>query len=245
MDQLKSSIYLTLSDLPPISLVEKCITAHQLAELIEIRELYKSLHQSFKEYFGGQAETAYYQLHKRVRKLYVSYRNYYLAFYSVVQYGWVHIEKNAKKKKVDLRESYGVSCPGDALVRTMQLDCLAICSPIFAVKHEWTPGKARRLAKEDREIGKSIALGNIDRKRLKKYQKEVRETQEIFAPYTNFKESCIVACQRAKGDQSLKKYLKQYQVARSELDMQVQYFLNKGSAKGFQWFSGTRIPSRL
>jgi hypothetical protein len=242
---LEQNLLVFLKDLPPVGYWLYCLTEDQKDHWWMLKNNYKALYQSFQEYFTGQPESQYYQFDKNDREFYSLFRDWYLAFYDLIQWNWTEIDNTFRSRGQNL-EGFA-SSPGEALIQVMENDCYMFFLECVLPYHRWTPYKARDLRKIDFEIekAKNLIKGKSDPKlerKIKTYQNNLDSLLPSAHYYRAmaFRECCIDVCERIKNPTN-KRYLTDYKRVKSELDAKIHYFLHPDKKlRGHEWRNGVK-----
>lgn len=243
--QLECNVLAVLETFPSIEYWLCRLTDDQKDHWWELKNSYERLYLSFQEYFTGQPESQYYQLDENTREFYSLFRDWYLAFYKLIQWNWTEIDNTFRSHGQNL-EGFA-SSPGEALIRVMENDSNMFFINCTLPYYRWTPSKARDLRKIDLEIQKdmNLAKGLLDPKlerKIKTYQKDLDSLlpPAYFYPAMSFRECCIDVCERIK-DTTNKRYLTDYKRATSELDAKIHHFLHpRHKLRGHEWRNGVK-----
>lgn len=240
-EPLKEALLSVTNELPPSEFLAYCDTPDQKFHWLEIKQAYGFLHEALKDYFEGRAAN-HGHLNKKERELYAAFRDYYLTYYNVIQWGWCYIEEYAVKHDSVVPDRN----PGEALLRTIEDEATFAFSACLSPYRRWTPYQVRKLAKSDRELKAAIDSGKplsaVQERKLASYNREV---DQIRQPYGNFlarRQAFIHACEeQGKQDEQLSHLLKEYKRAKSRLDALVQSQLHPSKRRrGTEWKHGVK-----
>jgi len=217
-------------------------TADQIQAWFGLKTLYQDLLKMFENYFQLLPLPLLEHRPPDERKLLRLQFRWYLSFYNLISFGWDSIEEAAAKEGDNARS------PGEAFAFVIYLDSRVFLEPSLQPYYRHSPSESRYLARTDREITKTLNLGKQpDEQIFKKYQQTLARIRQPIEPYLNFRERIVSICENQiekKGaDDELKEDLRQYKLAESKLDAQVQSMSHeRHKRKGGEWRNGQYSP---
>ena len=232
----RQSFLSVLDGLPPIVYWAQCRTDDQKEHYIAMKQGYQFLKEELQRYFGGQGSLIP-RLSDRDRDFFCALRDRYLAWYKVVQLGWVHIEDELAEAGLTTRDIQAGS-PGEALIRILENECAGFMQPSFLPYTRYSPSQERTLAKMQVEI----ARGDADQKAIARYEIQVaqnsRETKRFFELTAAMVDTCEKYSDRTKG---LATAIKHYRQAVGHLDREIQrQHSTRCKRKGYEWAEGKK-----
>ena len=235
----RSAALKVLGGLPPELYLQYCKSEDQIIHWYELRRHYCLLNQSFQEYFSGKAESQYYKLNEKDREIYTLLRDFYLKFYQLVQFCWRSIEQEFHERGKSLKTF--ASSPGEALIRVLENDAAAFFQVCLLPYYKWTPSESRNLREQDRRLQARCSRDKPDEtlsRDIEQYQKRLYRATQPFLELLAFREICVDVCQQQKSS-AAKKYLKEYRIAKSELDSELHsLFHPRKKRRGWEYVRG-------
>lgn len=243
---LQTTTLRVIDGLPPGGCFWQCETDDQKAHWLKLKEFYKRVHQSLKDYFEGKP-AQHSRLTPSDREFYGLVRDRYLAFYQVIQWGWNYIETDAEKHgNLEYLKGFADS-PGEALIRVIENECAALMQPAFSPYFRWSSSGIRTLAKLDREASAVVAqpnesLSQKDKNKLGTYKHKLKQEKQSTALLMNFWETCIAVCEENRArDVSLRRYLREYRKINGLLDAEILRRCHPSkNVRGEEWQRGQK-----
>lgn len=224
-------------------LFNHCKTNEQIYQWFQTRFCCLDLYKSFEQYFSGKAETFYYEIEdKNDREFYALLRDFYLKFYTLVQFNWKLLEHRFTEKGYDLQKL--PKTPGEALIRVISETSDACFTPCILPYYKWTPSQQRDLRKSDKELREyedtGLSNDKVYERKLKNYEKDLKQTLRPIAPQLWFLDTCLYFCSKAKN-QAAKRYYQEFMNVSAELDLRIHsYFHPSKKVLGFEWLKGEK-----
>ncbi|MBD2298951.1 hypothetical protein [Nostoc sp. FACHB-190] len=242
MDELlKERTLKTLDGLPPLEHLFASTTEDQVAAWKQAKTTFAWLRESFKDYFSGQP-SKHDLLSPRDQEFLGLLRDFYLTWYTAIQWGWSHIQQDIHKRGLDVNDY--AATPGDALIQFLENSADAVMQPSRSGYYRFTPHNVRELVKSERQVNSIINRRNeppteTESEVIKKHWYKVAQSSKEFEPYFNFYESTVRLLESVKRDTQLKKYIKEHLRAKDDLDAFIQSECNpKRKRKGFEYKNG-------
>jgi hypothetical protein len=240
--QDKKFLINTIKDLPPLEYLNYCDTLPQISYWLALGEDYNFLKIAFIAYFKGNSNEFLKKIPEDKRKFFILMRDWYLAFYTMIQGNWEEIVIITKEKNY-LIEKIPVTTPGEGLIRTIENDCAVFFSVCIQPYYKYSVDESRNMAKLDRELAMMEGLGKIkteeDLKKLKIYNNYLKRQLNPFYKFLAFREICIQICSEAKKSSITHIHYTDYKRKQAALDQCIQGSIHRRfKVKGHTWIKG-------
>jgi hypothetical protein len=217
---LKTEILKTLHRLPPGKMLLAKQTLDQANAWADTKHRYLWLHESFRDFFEGRGRDR-----SPIPEEMGLLRDWYLKFYQVMQWGWGHIEAEFTLLGLELP----FDSPGNALLHMIERDCFAQLAPFDTNYYRFSANEHRDLATLDRKINQALATSKPTSALQKRYAAKLKPSLDLYGKYFAPRMLLLSICEEVpkKADPQLAKYLREYAIAKADLDRWLQTQLHQ------------------
>ena len=242
--ELQKQTLEALAILPPIDYLLRLETEDQFHHWKDLKDGYSWLEQAFKNYFSGKAANIK-GLSPQKLEFYGLYRDYYLAWYGIVQWGWDSIVDYFDDRGVNLADELDISTPGEAFLSIINADCEATMQSCLLPLHRWSPHKTREINSLRCKVEQDSKLkqtGKQAQARKKKLQNLEVATTSWSDDFTFLRRILIAICRmHQEKDATLKRRLKDFDKITAALNANFRAQLHPNKyVSGFEWVGGKK-----